>query len=188
MTDEKKRFRRPWDRAQGHTGGAGEWTRVSLLPVLTPEDVMPCYYAGHVRVGGFFQSRLPVVMCPCRALTSVGCRTVPQAGWLKTTETSSLAVLGARSGKSRCWQGRALPEGSMGILFHASSWLGDAASNALVLLGLRLHLCNVHIPSSRGLLPVCLCARLCVQTASPFSCKDTTHWMQGPPSSSPTSF
>lgn len=82
-----------------------------------------------------FSGLCSLLSCVLAEPLVLGCGTMQQAGWLKTRETASLAVLRGRSPKSRCWQGCDLPEDSKEILFHASSWLGDVASKSLVLLG-----------------------------------------------------
>ena len=61
---------------------------------------------------------------------SKGCwNTLAQAGGLKTTEAHSLAILEARSPKSRCWQDHALSEGSVGESFLASPALQEVAGH-----------------------------------------------------------
>lgn len=148
--------------------------------VLTPEDFVPCHYAGRVQGGGIFQSQLSGVVCPCRVLLPRAAFTEPQAPWLETTETSSPAVLGAASPTSRCWPLLKVLEGTCFMplpgfwRLPAISWRSWACGCTPVIY--------TAPPPSRGKMPPCVSGCLPLyKPPFPSSCKDTTHWMQGPP-------
>ena len=79
---------------EGHTGGAGMWTRVSVLPGLTPRMTS---YRAHSPVilhstctwAGLFDLAAPLSHVLAECLVSWTVVTITQARWLKMTEMHS---------------------------------------------------------------------------------------------------
>ena len=79
---------------EGHTGGAGMWTRVSVLPGLTPWTTSyhihsPVIMRSTCLWAGLFDLAVPLSGVLAECLVSWAVVTITQARWLKTTEMHS---------------------------------------------------------------------------------------------------
>ena len=79
---------------EGHTGGAGMWTRVSVLPGLTPWTTSyhihsPVILRSTCLWAGLFDLTVPLSGVLAECLVSWAVVTITQARWLKTTEMHS---------------------------------------------------------------------------------------------------
>ena len=78
-------------------------------------------------------------------------QSIPQTGWLKTTEMYSFTVVEAGSPKSQCWPGCTASKEEASFLSSSSFWWPQA------FLGLWTHHSNLCLCLHMAFIPVSLC-------------------------------